>query len=176
VTAERGGPPAAVVVVMGVSGSGKTTVGRALATRLGAEFHDADDYHPQANVAKMRSGVPLTEADRKPWLERLRGAIDAWLAAGTPAVLACSALTARSRATLGTDRDGVMLVFLNGPRELMLSRMRVREHFMPPALLDSQFATLEPPGAAEALALDASLPVETLVARIEAALGSAGAQ
>lgn len=165
-----------VVVVMGVSGSGKTTVGRALAARIGAEFHDADEYHPRANVDKMRSGVPLTEADRKPWLERLRREIDAWLAADTAAVLACSALTARSRAILGTRRDGVRLVFLQGPRDLILERMRAREHFMPPALLDSQFATLEPPTADEALTLDAALPVATLVAQAEAALSSAGSQ
>src|SRR5690606_32996091 len=112
VTSGRCGATATVVVVMGVSGSGKTTVGRALAARLGAEFHDADDYHPQANVEKMLAGVPLTEADRKPWLERLRGAIDSWLETGTTAVLACSALTARSRAILGTGREGVRLVFL----------------------------------------------------------------
>lgn len=165
---------ATVVVVMGVSGSGKTTVGRALARKIGAEFHDADDYHPPANVDKMRSGVPLTEADRKPWLECLRGEIDGWLERQTAAVLACSALTARSRAILGTSRDGVRLVFLQGSRDLLLERMRSREHFMPPALLDSQLATLEPPSTDEALTLDAALPVATLVERAEAVLRSAG--
>jgi gluconokinase len=162
-----------VIVVMGVSGSGKTTVGRALADAIGAEFHDADDYHPPVNVAKMRSGIPLTEADREPWLHTLRDAIDAWLAAGSAAVLACSALTLRSRSLLGTRRDGVRLVFLRGSREVIAARMREREHFMPVDLLESQLATLEPPSVDEALTLDAALPVAALVARIELSLRSA---
>jgi gluconokinase len=170
VTPGRAATPASVVIVMGVSGSGKSTVGRALAARLGAEFHDADDYHPQANVEKMRSGIPLTEADREPWLRSLRGAVDAWLEAGTRAVLACSALTTHSRALLGTHRDGVQLVFLRGSRALIDERMRARAHFMPPALLESQLATLEPPSVEEAITLDAALPVAALVSRVRAAL------
>jgi gluconokinase len=153
-----------VIVVMGISGSGKTTVGRALAEATGATFFDADDFHPAANVEKMRRGEPLTEVDRGPWLRALRALIDEWLPPGRVAVLACSALTARSRALLGVGRAGVKLVFLNGPSELILERMRKRRHFMPPALLDSQLATLEPP--ATALELDVRRPVDELVDEI----------
>lgn len=157
-----------VVVIMGVSGSGKTTVGRALAGRLAAPFVDGDDYHPAANVAKMRSGIPLTEDDREAWLRDLRAEIDAWLAASATVVLACSALTERSREILGTGRDGVRLVHLRGSKELITGRMRAREHFMPASLLESQLATLEPPEGA--LELDVAASPATLVARIIADL------
>lgn len=158
-----------VVLLMGVSGSGKTTVGRTLAERLGARFVDGDDYHPPANVAKMRGGIPLTEEDRTVWLRDLRTEIDAWLAASATVVLACSALTARSREILGTGRDGVRLVHLRGSKELIAGRMRARAHFMPPRLLESQFAALEPPE--DALELDVAASPATLVARIVADLG-----
>jgi gluconokinase len=157
-----------IIIIMGVSGSGKTTVGRELAQQTGAAFFEGDDFHSEANIAKMRSGHPLTEADRQPWLSSLRRVVEEWMAPGKLAVLACSALTEHSRQELGVGRAGVELVFLNGSPELIESRMRKRHHFMPPELLGSQFATLEPPK--DALQLDVSLPVDELVARIRKAL------
>lgn len=154
---------------MGVSGTGKTTVGRALARASGARFVDADDLHPAANVDRMRRGVPLTDDDREPWLSALRDIVDGALARPGVLVLACSALTARARRRLGAGRDNVRLVFLRGPKELIETRMRRRTHFMRPELLDSQLATLAPP--ADALELDVSQPVDTLVARIRSKLG-----
>jgi len=154
---------------MGVSGAGKTTVGRALAESIGAEFYDADDFHPPRNVAKMRAGTALTEADRKPWLDVLRKAIDEWLVGNGHAVLACSALTRRSRSLLGVDREGIELVYLRATPELVESRMRQRSHFMPASLAASQFATLEVPQAAREL--DAALPLPALVAAIRESLG-----
>ncbi len=153
-----------VILVMGVSGSGKTTVGRAVARTVGGRFYDADDYHSPANVAKMRSGTPLTDEDRADWLRDLRSRIDGWLLEDDTVVLACSALTTRIRKVLGAERDGVRVVYLRGAKELIQARMRGREHFMPPALLDSQFALLEPPE--DALELDVSQPPEELVTRV----------
>ena len=149
---------------MGVSGSGKTSVGRALAERVNGRFVDADDYHPAANVAKMRSGEPLTDEDREAWLRVLRAKIDAWLLEDETSILACSALTERIRAVLGTGRDGVRVVFLKGSKALIDARMRSRDHFMPASLLASQFALLEPPG--QALVLDIGETPEELVATI----------
>jgi gluconokinase len=153
-----------VILIMGVSGSGKSTVGSALATTLSGRFFDADDYHPAASVAKMRSGDPLTDEDREDWIRALRSSIDAWLLEDDTFVLACSALTERIRDLLGTDRDGVQLVYLNGSKELIGARMRERDHFMPAALLDSQFQLLEPPETA--MDLDIGLTPQELVTRI----------
>lgn len=156
-----------VIVVMGVSGSGKSTVGRALARAIGAGFHDADDFHPPQNVRKMKSGRPLDDADREPWLAALAEAIQAWLSKPGTDVLACSALKERYRRRLGVDGDRVRLVYLEGSAELIRSRMQHREHFMSPDLLESQFEALEPP--ANALELDVAEPVEQLVERIRRA-------
>ena len=153
-----------VIVVMGVSGSGKTTVGRALARAVGGRFFDADDFHAAGSIDKMRRGIPLTDAEREPWLGALRARIDAWLEDGGITVLACSALTARARRLLGTDRQAVRLVYLHGPAELVAERMRRRDHFMRPELLTSQLAALEPPH--DTLGLDIALPVDELVATI----------
>lgn len=153
-----------VVLIMGVSGSGKTTVGRALARAVGGRFADADDYHPAANVAKMRGGQPLTDEDREAWLRELRSRIDTWLLDDGSVVLACSALTQRIRGALGADRDGVHLVYLRGSKEVIRARMHHRDHFMPASLLDSQFALLEPPE--HALNLDVRGTPEALVTRI----------
>lgn len=162
--------PATVVVVMGISGAGKSTVGRALAEALGWPFRDADDLHPRANVAKMAAGRPLDDRDRGAWLAAVREAIDRLLAEGRGGVVACSALQRSYREALGVGRPGVALVHLAGGRELIAERMRGRRgHYMPPELLDSQLATLEPP--VDALTLDVAEAPEVLVRRIVEGLG-----
>ena len=135
-----------IVVVMGVSGSGKSTVAALLAAALGCQFQEGDDLHPPQNVEKMRSGTPLTDADRMPWLHKIAEEIDGWRARGECGVLTCSALKRSYRNIIIGDRDDVVLVYLKGPPDLIHRRMAARhEHFMPVALLDSQFETLEEP-------------------------------
>jgi carbohydrate kinase (thermoresistant glucokinase family) len=137
-------------VVMGVSGSGKSTVGLALAVRLGWLFEDGDALHPSANIAKMRAGQALDDADRAPWLAAIAARIDAWRAVGTPGVVTCSALKRRYRDALIGERDGVRLIYLAGEPQLIAGRIADRQgHFMPASLLQSQFAALEPPAAEE---------------------------
>jgi gluconokinase len=134
-----------VLIIFGVSGAGKTTIGQLLADELGWRFYEADDFHSQANIDKMRQGVPLTDEDRWPWLENLRQLIKRSLAAGENAVLACSALKEAYRRRLRVNAD-VKLVFLRGDYELIANQLRQRRgHFMNPALLQSQFADLEEP-------------------------------
>ena len=134
-----------VVIIFGVSGAGKTTIGQLLAEEFGWRFYEADDFHSQANTNKMRQGVPLTDEDRWPWLESLRQLIKRCLAAGENAVLACSALKEAYRRRLRVNAD-VKLVFLRGDYELITNQLRQRRgHFMNPALLQSQFADLEEP-------------------------------
>ncbi len=167
---DRGEP--AILVVMGVSGAGKTTVGGALARALGWRFLDGDALHSPASIDKMRRGIPLTEADRDPWLERLRQATASYLAAGERAVIACSALkrTHRSRLRVG---PGVRFVYLKGGPPLLRERLRHRRgHYMKAPLLESQLATLEEPR--DALTLDADLPVDVLVRRVIRAYGLKG--
>ena len=140
-----------IVLLMGVSGSGKTTIGGLLANRLGTVFADADDYHSAANKAKMAAGTPLNDADRQPWLETLNALLLNWNESGEGGVLACSALKAAYRTTLtrGMPEGAVHLVWLDGSRALIADRLSHRpSHFMNPALLDSQLATLEPPADA----------------------------
>ncbi|HEX8456723.1 MAG TPA: gluconokinase [Pyrinomonadaceae bacterium] len=133
------------VVLMGVAGSGKTTIGRLLASELGWQFYDADDFHPPANVSKMARGIPLEDADRLPWLETLRALIRDSLARGAGGVLACSALKASYRDYLVLD-ERVKLVYLKGDFALIRERLDARRgHFMRPEMLDSQFAALEEP-------------------------------
>ena len=154
-----------VIVVMGVSGSGKTTVGQLLADALGAEFAEGDAYHPPANIEKMRRGIPLEDADRWPWLQTLAAQIERWLAAGTTAVLACSALKQRYRDVLANGRPGVRFVHLHGDKALIRSRLdRRRGHYMPATLLDSQFGALEPPG--NAITVDVAGTPEAIAAAI----------
>jgi gluconokinase len=149
------------IIVMGVSGSGKTTFGTALAQELNWTFADADDYHPPSNVQKMANGEALTDADREPWLERLHALIEQHLLEQRPLVLACSALKASYRQTLIANLEGAKVVFLNGSRELIAQRMKTRKHFMPPSLLESQLNTLEPP--TDAIVLDVGQPLEVMV-------------
>jgi gluconokinase len=153
-----------VVVIMGVSGSGKTTLGEALARRTGGRFHDADDFHPDLNIQKMRGGTPLTEGDREPWLHALRHEIDAWLEQPGLSILACSALSAQSRVVLGIERPEIRLVFLDAPFDTIEARMRGRDHFMPVSLLRSQFEALERPE--HALILDATAGPDALVEQV----------
>src|SRR5213593_4126543 len=134
-----------VVVLMGVTGSGKTTVGKLLSRELDWKYYDADDFHPSANVEKMRSGIPLEDADRKPWLETLRDLIRDCLDRGENAVLACSALKEDYRRLLLID-ERVKLIYLKGNFELIQERLSQRRgHYMEPGLLKSQFASLEEP-------------------------------
>jgi len=149
-------------IVMGVSGSGKTSVGKSLAEHLGWDFYDADDFHPQANVEKMATGMPLDDSDRTPWLAALHDLISSSLTQNRPGVLACSALKERYRERLLDGNAGVQLVYLKGSYELIWSRMIVRkDHYMKPHMLQSQFDALEEPS--DALTVDISLPVEEIL-------------
>ena len=155
-----------IVVVMGVAGSGKTTVGRALAASLGRPFFDADDFHPPENIARMRAGVPLTDADREPWLASLCALIERADAAGEDIVLACSALRARFRDRLRAAANDLRYVYLEAGRDVIARRLAARAgHFMSPDLVASQFANLEEPD--DALVVDATRPPQELVAEIE---------
>ena len=154
---------------MGVSGVGKTTIGEALAQELGWPFADADDFHPAANVAKMRAGIPLDDTDRAPWLQSLHDAIVGWIAAGKSVVLACSALREAYRRQLMVGPE-VKLVFLHAEFDLVSQRLEARHgHYMNPGLLRSQFETLEVPP--DAVSIDVSGTVPEIVAAIRAALG-----
>ena len=164
-------PP--VLVVMGVSGSGKTTVAKKLAEALGWTFEEGDDLHPAANVAKMRAGHPLDDEDRKPWLEAIGQWIDDQAARGEPGVITCSALKRVYRDHIRAGRPQVAFVFLKGSKELIAERLAHRHgHFMPPALLDSQFEALEEPGPDEpVITVDIAKSPEAQVADIERAVG-----
>ena len=153
------------LVVMGVSGSGKSTIADKLAERLGWRYEDGDVFHPASNVAKMHAGHPLTDEDRWPWLQAIADEIDRLCRDGERATIACSALRRAYRDILVHGRNDVRIIFLNGTQELIASRLAARHgHFMPPGLLTSQFQTLEPPVASErpiTVSIDAS--VETIV-------------
>ena len=153
------------LVVMGVSGSGKSTVAEALAARLGWRFEDGDEYHPPANVAKMSAGQPLTDEDRWPWLQAIADEIDRLSAAGQRAVIACSALKRAYREILVHGRDDIRIVFLSGTQDLIGDRLAARKgHFMPSGLLVSQFRTLQPPQPDERpITVSIDAPVEAIV-------------
>jgi gluconokinase len=151
------------LIVMGVSGSGKSTIAAGLAERLGWTFEDGDRFHPKSNIAKMSAGHPLTDEDRWPWLQAIADEIDRVCKAGGRIVIACSALKRAYRDILVHGRDDVRIVFLNGNQALIADRLARRKgHFMPPGLLDSQFKTLEPPQADErpiTVSIDASVEI-----------------
>jgi gluconokinase len=157
------------IVIMGVSGCGKSSVGEALATRLAIPYRDGDDLHPPANVAKMRTGIPLTDDDRWPWLDLVAGT----LRDAAPVIVGCSALRRAYRDRIREGAGGpVRFVHLAGDRDLIAARMATRTgHYMPLSLLDSQIATLEPPGPDEAITvdIDAALPalIDTIIARMK---------
>jgi gluconokinase len=158
-----------VVVLMGVAGSGKTTVGDLLARRLKWHFYDADDFHTAHNREKMSRGIPLDDDDRRPWLEAIRGVIEQCLGSGTNAIIACSALKQSYRELLTTDSKMVKFVYLKGQHELIAARLAHRqEHFFNPRLLQSQFDELEePPGGIE---IDVSKSIATVVQAVIDAL------
>jgi gluconokinase len=154
-----------VIVLMGVSGAGKSTVGARLAASLGWPFHDGDDLHSAAARAKMRRGEPLTDADRAPWLLRLRTLVDGCVGRGESAVVACSALRHAYRAAISAGAAQVKFVYLRGSYETIAPRLaRRRGHFMPPALLRSQFQTLEEPR--DAISVEIEAPPEVIAAEI----------
>jgi gluconokinase len=156
------------IVITGVAGAGKTTLGKLLAKNLGWQFYEGDDFHPAVNVEKMRRGEPLTDADRQPWLDALRAVIQSSLEKNDNAILACSALKQSYRARLRVNEQ-VVFVHLAATPELIKRRLEQRRgHFMNPSLLESQFTTLETPQTA--LSLDASLPPPLLVQKIRDAL------
>jgi gluconokinase len=163
------------IVVMGVSGSGKTTIADKLAERLGWSCEDGDEYHPKSNVEKMSAGHPLTDEDRWPWLQAIADKIDQVCEAGEHAVVACSALKRAYRDILVHGRGDVRIVYLDGAQELIAGRLAARKgHFMPPGLLESQFKTLQPPGSDEnpvAVSIDAPVDaiVDDIVSKLELA-------
>jgi gluconokinase len=162
-----------VVVVMGVAGCGKSTIGPLVAAGLGADFAEGDRFHPPANVAKMSTGQPLTDDDRRPWLEAMALAIEGWRRLDRPTVLACSALRQGYRDILAGGSAEVRFVWLRGTRELVAERMAARKgHFMPTSLIGSQFATLEEPR--DAIAVDIDGTPEEIAARALEALRAAG--
>jgi gluconokinase len=159
-----------VILLMGVSGSGKTTVGQLLTSQLGWEFADGDDYHPAANIEKMRSGIPLTDAERTPWLETLHTLIVGWVSEQTNAILACSALKRTYREILRITPD-VRIVYLKGTPQLLQQRLHARVgHFMTERMLQSQLATLEEPQDEDAVMVDISQSPAEIVAEIRTKL------
>jgi gluconokinase len=158
---------AKVIVLMGVSGCGKTSVGRALSAKTGWPFYDGDDFHPPENIAKMSNGIPLNDDDRAPWLARLHNLIAEQLAQGQSAILACSALKRKYREQLKAGNQGTIFVYLKGNFELIWARMAARKtHYMKASMLQSQFDNLEAPDAEEALVVDISADVNSIAEAI----------
>ena len=150
-----------VILLMGVSGSGKTTLGRRLAAKLGCQLLEGDDFHSPENIEKMSAGKPLTDKDRLPWLTKISSAIQTKTNTNQACIVACSALKRRYRKLLLSNINQAKLIYLRGNKETIVARMNARTHFMPPALLQSQFDTLEPPSSCEnALVVDISQGIE----------------
>jgi gluconokinase len=166
-----------VLVVMGVSGVGKTTLAKAIAERLGWTFKEGDELHPAANIAKMKAGIPLTDADRAPWLDAIGGWIDGQFGAGRSGVITCSALKRAYRDRLVAGRPRVIFVFDQLGQEAAAARIAGRKgHFMPPSLLASQFADLEPPGPDEpVIAVDGAQPIPAQVEAVVTYLATTSA-
>jgi gluconokinase len=159
-----------IIIIMGVSGSGKSTIGKLLADALNWEFQDADNFHSTANIEKMRLGIPLNDTDRKPWLKDLQTAIAVWLQQNTNVVLACSALKADYRQYLVLDSDRIQLVYLQGSLNLLQQRLLGRQnHFMSEKLLNSQLETLEEPD--DAICVDISEPPQLIVENLRTVIG-----
>ncbi len=163
-----------ILVLMGVCGSGKSAVGHAIVARTGWRFLEGDEVHSPENVAKMHAGIPLTDADRWPWLKAIAARMDAWQAEGVSGIVACSALKRGYRDLLLAGREDARLVYLRGRREVIDQRMAARRgHYMPASLVDSQFATLEEPVPGERpIVLDVDAPVEALAEAVLAALAA----
>ena len=154
-------------LIMGVSGSGKTSVGKALAQKLGWDFFDADDFHPAENIAKMAAGIPLNDSDRAPWLAALHHLLSTTLESNHHPILACSALKHKYRVQLLDGLSGIEIIYLKGDYDLIWSRMATREgHYMKPEMLQSQLATLEEP--TDAFALDISISLNDMIDKITA--------
>jgi gluconokinase len=154
-----------ILIITGVSGSGKTTVGKLVAQQLGWTFYEGDDFHPEANIKKMQSGHPLNDEDRIPWLESLRKLIEKLVADKTSAVIACSALMESYRKILSDGLSEVRFVYLKASYEEIYPRLIARHgHFMPPELLQSQFETLQPPN--DAIVVDATAPPDVIAAQV----------
>ena len=153
-----------IVVLMGVSGCGKTTIGKELAERLSARFVEGDAFHSPANIEKMTNGTPLTELDREPWLQSIRNEIEVAIQSCESLVVACSALTRKSRELLGLEEAQIQVVYLDAPKNVIANRLANRDdHFMPQELLDSQFDTLQAPTQHEAIHVDATLPMRRVI-------------
>lgn len=173
---QRSDQTATVAVVMGAAGAGKTTLGERLAACLGWLFQEGDSLHPPENVAKMKSGQPLTDTDRAPWLVAVAKVIDGWRGRGECGIITCSALKRSYRRRIIGDRRDVRLIYLQGPRELIAERLTSRKgHFMPPSLLDSQMAVLEPPGPDEnPITVRIERPIEEIITYLSGVLSSSG--
>jgi gluconokinase len=152
------------IIVMGVSGSGKTTIASIVAERLGWVFIESDQFHSQAHVRKMASGIPLTDSDRQPWLESLHEVMTDFSKIGKPVVMACSALKEKYRQTLSANLNNVRFVYLKGSYEIIWQRMKKRKHFMKSEMLISQFEALEEPE--DALVIDISQPLDSIISEI----------
>jgi gluconokinase len=156
-----------VFLLMGVSGSGKSTVGLALAQKLGVPFYDGDDFHPPENIAKMSAGIPLDDGDRVGWLARLHGLIADHLARGDTAVVACSALKKSYRDQLRQGNHGLQIIYLEGSFDLIRQRIETRQaHYMPAAMLQSQFDTLEPPSPHNSLIINSAESLDNIINHI----------